>query len=165
MILPPQHARLAGRTNDWITPKWLIDRLGPFDLDTCACTPQPWRTAARQLTVRDDGLTRPWGRAFVWLNPPYGRQLIYWLRRMAEHNDGIALTFARTDTRAFHRHVWPVARTMVFLKGRLTFWRPDGCLAANGHNSGGPSVLIGYGGPAGERLRGCGDLGAVVRLT
>lgn len=36
-----------GKTNDWITPKWLIDALGPFDLDPCASTRQPWPCAKR----------------------------------------------------------------------------------------------------------------------
>lgn len=31
-------------TDDWISPRWLLDRLGEFDLDPCACDPQPWPT-------------------------------------------------------------------------------------------------------------------------
>ena len=33
IIAPPPHNRTSESTDDWITPKWLIDRLGPFDLD------------------------------------------------------------------------------------------------------------------------------------
>ncbi len=154
------HTRRAGLTTDsWITPRWLIDRLGPFDLDPCACDPQPWPCAVEQWT--ENGLMRPW-HGLVWLNPPYGLQLGAWLNRLALHGDGIALVFARTDTRAFHDHVWPFSPALLFLRGRLTFHRPNGDPAPEGHNSGGPSVLIGYGSTATARLRACKDLGAIV---
>lgn len=58
-----------GATDDWITPKAIIDKLGPFDLDPCQCEPQPWSCAAKSYNFRDNGLTSHWeGR--VWLNPP-----------------------------------------------------------------------------------------------
>lgn len=115
------------------------------------------------VTERENGLLTPW-RDFVWMNPPYGRELGVWLNRLALHDNGIALVFARTDTQAFHAHVWPFAATLLFLCGRLTFHRPNGDSAPLGHNSGGPSVLIGYGLEAKQRLNQCADLGAVVNL-
>lgn len=162
-IAPPSNTRRDGVTTDsWITPKWLLDRLGGFDLDPCACDPQPWPTATRMVTEDEDGLLLwPWS-GMVWLNPPYGRQLGMWLERLAMHNNGIALTFARTETRAFHDHVWPAASCLLFLKGRLNFCTPDGLPSQLGHNSGGPSVLIGYGSEAFDRLRKMTDLGAFV---
>ena len=129
-----------GATDDWITPRFIIDALGPFDLDPCPCQSQPWPCAAK--SYRLDGLKRPWlGR--VWLNPPYGPRAEPFLKRMAKHGDGIALLFARTETKMFHEHVWGVANALLFLKGRLYFHRPDGTRAAG--NAGGPSVLIAYG--------------------
>ncbi len=113
------------------------------------------------VTERDNGLLCFW-HGFVWCNPPYGRSLGIWLERMALHNNGIALIFARTDTRAFFDHVWPVASALLFLRGRLTFCTPSGDLAPLGHNSGGPSVLIGYGSEARRRLNLCRDLGAIA---
>ena len=158
-IAPPAHTRGAHTTDSWITPTWLIDRLGPFDLDPCACDPQPWPCAAEQYT--ENGLMLPWNGT-VWMNPPYGRQLGPWLNRLALHGDGIALVFARTETRAFFNNVWPYAEALLFLKGRVTFCRPDGTPSPSGHNSGGPSVLIGYGPEAYDRLSECRDLGALV---
>lgn len=161
-IAPPSHTRREGVTTDsWITPRWILERVGPFDLDPCACDPQPWPTAARMVTESEDGLLLLWS-GFVWCNPPYGRSLGVWLERMAVHRNGIALVFARTDTRAFHDHVWPFADTLLFLRGRLTFCTPAGDPAPLGHNSGGPSVLIGYGPEASRRLKQCGDIGAIV---
>lgn len=164
-IAPPSHTRRKGATTDsWITPRWLIKRIGPFDLDPCACDPQPWPTAALMLTERENGLLAPWA-GHVYCNPPYGKQLGAWLNRMALHNDGLALVFARTDTKAFHRNVWPFAQSILFIEGRLTFCTPAGELAPMGHNSGGPSVLIACGKRASDRLEGCRDMGAFIRLT
>lgn len=160
-IAPPAHTRSKATTDSWITPKWIIDRLGPFDLDPAAASPQPWPTATRMVTEEENGLLLHWF-GFVWLNPPYGSQLGTWLNRLALHNNGIALTFARTDTRAFHAHVWPLASALLFIRGRITFHQPDGQSAPLGHNSGGPSVLIGYGPEARSRLENCKDMGAVV---
>ncbi len=162
-IAPPSHPRRDQTTDSWITPRSLIEKLGPFDLDPCACDPQPWPTASRMVTEKENGLLLTWS-GFVWCNPPYGRALGIWLERMALHQNGIALVFARTDTRAFHQHVWPHADAMLVIRGRLTFCRPDGTPAPNGHNSGGPSVLIGYGPRAVDRLAKVSSLGAFVSL-
>jgi len=162
-IAPPSHTRRPSTSDSWITPRWLLDRLGPFDLDPCSSDPQPWPTATRMLTRVDDGLLSPW-EGLVFMNCPYGRQLGKWLARLAAHpGGGIALVFARTETAAFRDHVWPFATSLLFLYGRLTFFLPDGTTSKAGHNSGGPSVLIAYGTEADARLAKCSDLGAFVR--
>lgn len=137
------HTRaVRGATDEWLTPPGLIESLGKFDLDPCAPIVRPWNMAANHFSLEDDGLSLPWtGR--VWLNPPYGRQTARWLRKLALHNDGIALTFARTETEAFQHWVWPAAAAVYFLTGRLHFYSLDGRRAKG--NAGGPSVLIAYG--------------------
>jgi DNA N-6-adenine-methyltransferase (Dam) len=161
-IAPPSHTRGAHTTDSWITPKWLIDRIGPFDLDPCQCDPQPWPCAATGYT--ENGLLLPW-HGLVWCNPPYGKAMKAWLNKLALHGNGIALVFARTETEAFFGHVWPYASALMFLQGRLTFAYPDGSLPRNGANSGGPSVLIGYGEEARRRLHANADLGAVIEIA
>jgi hypothetical protein len=162
-IAPPSHTRREGlTTDDWITPKWLVDRLGPFDLDPCACIPQPWPCATRQYTIEDNGLMLPW-EGMVWCNPPYGRSTAAWLDRLSLHGNGVALVFARTETSCFFGSVWPRASALLFLRGRLTFHYPLGNAPKAGHNSGGPSVLIAYGSAAAERLRANADLGALTK--
>lgn len=152
----------AGASDDWLTPPEIVRALGPFDLDPCAMEAQPWPTAARHYTWRDGGLTQPWaGR--VWCNPPYGPNTAKWLAKLARHGDGIALVFARTETRWFFEHVWEFADGILFVKGRLTFYRSDGTPSKAGHNSGGPSVLIAYGGGNVDRLAESGIGGALVR--
>lgn len=136
------HESTAAKTTTWLTPPSILKALGPFDLDPCTPPKMPWRTAEMRYTEEDDGLSQPWfGR--VWLNPPYGRQIDEWMRRMATHGNGIALTFARTETAMWHQYVWPVAESILFLRGRLTFHYLDGKRAKA--NSGAPSALIAYG--------------------
>lgn len=96
------------------------------------------------------------------MNPPYGKMTGDWLKKLATHNHGIALVFARTETKMFFEHVWPCASALLFMRGRLTFCYPDGTGSEAGHNSGGPSVLIGYGQEAAKRLVKAKDLGAIL---
>ena len=147
----------------WLTPPEILAALGRFDLDPCAPADRPWDMAARHLTRKDQGLFQPWaGR--VWLNPPYGREAVKWLRRLSQHGRGTALTFARTETEWFWQTIWrsDTATGVMFLQGRLTFHHEDGQRAAA--NSGAPSVLVAYGADDAERLAGSGLPGAYVSL-
>ena len=155
----PYEARPTAATHVWLTPPEIIAALGPFDLDPCAAPlPRPWPTATRHITLPEDGLRSEWnGR--VWCNPPFGTQTGQWLARMAEHGNGIALAFARTDTAMFHRHVFGRADAVMFLAKRPHFYRPDGVRAAG--NSGGPICLIAYGEANAQTLRASGLAGAV----
>jgi len=148
-------------THDWLTPPELLAALGEFDLDPCASQYQPWRTAREQFTIEQDGLARTW-RGRVWCNPPYGPHAEKFLRRMAEHGDGIALIFARTETRAFQEWCWRHADAMLFLAGRLRFRLPGGGTAGP---AGAPSVLVAYGKQNVVALERCGLSGYVVRLS
>lgn len=129
---------------DWLSPPEWIERLGPFDLDPCCPTRMPWRTARRMVTRREDGLACQW-KGRVWCNPPYGRPPVIepWMQRMAEHGNGIALSFARTETHMWFEYVWPVATAILFVRGRPYFYRRSGRRAVG--NSGGPVSLIAYG--------------------
>lgn len=142
-----------GRTNDWITPKYIIDSLGPFDLDPCESLTQPWPCARRGYTIRDNGLVQRWrGRDRAWVNPPYGADAWPFIEKLAEHGNGIGLLFGRTETAMFQQ-IWEEADGLLFLLGRLTFYKPNGQKA--GGNSGGPSVLIAFGEQNVEALRNC----------
>src|SRR5262249_5924081 len=78
------HAGNSSTSENWETPKELLDRLysvfGAFDLDPCSpCSNN--RTApvkARAYyTEADDGLSLPWFGT-VYMNPPYGRSIHNW---------------------------------------------------------------------------------------
>lgn len=153
------HESAAMKSDVWLTPPEIVAALGPFDLDPCSPIYRPWDTAAKHYTVLDDGLARGW-EGFVWLNPPYGKRTGIWLERLAKHGNGIALVFARTETRMFFDHVWPHATGLLFIESRLHFHRPDGSRAPA--NAGAPSVLIAYGTDAAQRLKASGLSGAFV---
>ncbi len=155
------HRGFQGETDTWLTPPEIIAACGPFDLDPCTPDVMPWKTATERYTVQDDGLTARWAGA-VWLNPPYGPETGKWLERLANHGDGIALVFARTETDMFFRYGWERADAMLFLRGRLHFHRPDGTRAKA--NAGAPSVLIAYGAECAEKLKTCGLDGQFIRL-
>lgn len=137
-------------TSEWLTPPEILKDLGPFDLDPCAPIARPWDTATRHFTINDNGLVMEWA-GLVWLNPPYGSETGKWLKKLAQHGNGIALIFARTETRMFFQHVWPKASAVYFIEGRLFFHCVNGGRSTN--NAGAPSVLIAYGPTAVERLR------------
>jgi hypothetical protein len=107
---------------EWYTPPGIFQALGlVFDLDPCAPPGGlPWIPAKRSYSLLDDGLAQPW-RGRVWLNPPYGSRTPLWLQRLAEHGDGIALVFTRTDTGWFHRWVAPRADAVCFIRRQIKF--------------------------------------------
>lgn len=99
----------------------VVECFGAIDLDPCSNDGAPNVPAARHYTRADDGLAQPWyGRVFM--NPPYGREIGLWVRKLLNEQDvtaAIALVPARTDTEWFDN----LTREAVvcFVTGRLTF--------------------------------------------
>ena len=113
--------RSKHKSAEWYTPAWVFDELDTlFDLDPSS--PHDMESAVpatTKYTVFDDGLSKLWsGR--VWLNPPYGKETPYWMSRMIEHNNGIALVFSRTDA-AWCQEAMEAATAMLFIRGRIDF--------------------------------------------
>ena len=99
-----KHTSPVSVKDEWLTPPWLLEKLGPFDLDPCAPVARPWDTAKRHYTIEDNGLLLPWeGR--VWLNPPYDKTIGDFITRLRLHGNGLALIYARTDTELWQREV------------------------------------------------------------
>ena len=147
--------------DEWLTPPHIMAALGEFDLDPCAPINRPWATADKHYTVEDDGLNQVWeGRVFC--NPPYGRETQKWLNKCAEHNNCIALVFARTETRMFFDSIWSKATAIFFIKGRLSFHSVDG---KKGGTAGAPSVLVAYGKENAEYLKNIKIAGCYVDLS
>ena len=128
----------------WLTPKWLIDALGDFDLDPCVPDGgMPWKTAAQMVSKSMDGLKADWDGKRIWLNPPYGREAEPFFRKMIHRKSGggIALVFARTDTRLWQDMIFPNATAILFLRRRLRFCKHDG---TPGETATAPSALIAF---------------------
>lgn len=118
----------SSKTDEWETPKDLFEKLNrifSFELDVAANEHN--KKCDRFFSKEDDGLKQSWGGCKVWCNPPYGRQIAYWVKKSAEEIEKdcplvVMLLPARTETRWYHDYIAnnPHAIT-VFLKGRLRF--------------------------------------------
>lgn len=152
----------ANPSDEWYTPKEVIDSLGQFDLDPCAPIVPLWRTATVMYNKNDDGLVQEWsGR--VWLNPPYSRPLIeLFVRKLATHGNGIALLFNRCDSKLFQDVVFEEAKAIKFLKNRIRFYRPDG---RQGNSPGCGSVLVAFGNENARLLQSCNLPGKYVQIN
>lgn len=141
-----QTAEKGGKsaTNEWYTPPEIIRSLGLFDLDpsTSETALLINNSAKKYYTKEDNGLIQKWyGR--VWLNPPYEKVLIVaFMKKLAEHGNGIALVYNRFDSAWFQNYVLDVADSIFFFRKRIHFIRPDG---TKGDRPGAGSCLIAYG--------------------
>ena len=104
-----------GKTDVWLTPLEIINDLGEFDLDPCG--------EADHLTAKtiysSNGLEKEWfGK--VWLNPPYS-EVEKWLKKLAEHGNGIALVFARMETK-WAQTIIPQCSSVFFAKRQDLFF-------------------------------------------
>lgn len=149
-------------TVHWLTPPHILAALGDFDLDPCAAPePRPWSTAKIMWSPPKDGLEPGWfGR--VWLNPPYGNTAIFtqFMAKMAQHQSGIALVFARTDAKWFYEITYPACKAILFLAPRLSFFQPNGIVYPN--KAGAPSMLVAYSNEDAEVLKKCGLKGCLL---
>ena len=154
------HQRTIGKSQNHITPKFIIDALGgseSFNLDPCAADPRPWDCARVDWTTH--GLERDWFGS-VYLNPPFDRYEVGdWIAKLATHGNGICLLHARTEAEWFEP-IWARAAVILFLADRIKFCRPDGTEQPT--NSGAPAILAAFGDEAASRLYRCGIAGALV---
>ncbi len=113
----------------WETPQGLFGELNAiydFTLDPCA-TPANAK-CKKFYTIEDDGLSKDWNGERVFVNPPFGFQLKYWIKKASEIQDGLVVCLlpARTDTRYFHDYIYDKETGLwkaevQLLKGRLKF--------------------------------------------
>jgi hypothetical protein len=128
-------------TVEWLTPPELVIKLCKFDLDPCTPVKPPFVHAKINFNLNDNGLSKEWfGR--VYMNPPYGKGMEIWMEKLKIHGNGIALIFARTETKLFFNHIWNDAHAILFVKGRIKFYNVDG---EQKGTPGAPSVFIAYG--------------------
>jgi ParB family chromosome partitioning protein len=122
--------------HEWFTPIVYIEAarlaLGAIDLDPAShAYAQAYVRAEAFHTVEDDGLAQEWhGR--VWLNPPYGREVIgLFVNKLIEElgngrtTAAIMLTHNYTDTEWFHAAA-RYATALCFTLGRVKFVDSNG---------------------------------------
>lgn len=118
-------ARTREEPDTWLTPQWILSQLGNFDLDPCAATQNPtWTGTMNHFTEEEDGLAQAWdGRVFM--NPPFSKTT-NWIRKHADHGNGISLVPATVESIVWREVVWKKAKAIFLLHGRTRFCRPDG---------------------------------------
>ena len=116
----------SSKTNEWSTPQDFFDELDKefnFTLDPCATSENAKCTKC--FTVEDDGLKQDWSKDTVFMNPPYGREIKYWVQKAYEESlkgaTVVCLIPARTDTAYWHNYIFGKADDIRFIKGRLKF--------------------------------------------
>lgn len=116
----------SSKSNEWSTPQYLFDKLDrefSFTLDPCDTDGNA--KCDKYFTVDDDGLIQDWSNDIVFMNPPYGREIKYWVQKAYEESlkgaTVICLIPAITDTIYWHDYIFGKASDIRFLKGRLKF--------------------------------------------
>ena len=116
----------SSKTNEWSTPQDFFDELDKefnFTLDPCATSENA--KCNKYFTVEDDGLKQDWSNDVVFMNPPYGREIKYWVQKAYEESlkgaTVVCLIPARTDTTYWHDYIFGKADDIRFIKGRLKF--------------------------------------------
>lgn len=113
----------SSKTDMWATPVAFFEyynNIFRFNLDVCASA----ENAKCEIfyTEEDDGLTQEW-EGNCWMNPPYGREIIHWMRKAYESSLGgatvVCLVPARTDTKWWHEYA--MKGEIDFIRGRLKF--------------------------------------------
>jgi len=111
--------------NDHRTPREFFNQLNSefqFTLDVCADSSNA--KVRRFLSESDDGLRKPWTNEVCWMNPPYGREIVKWIRKawhesLLNKATVVCLVPARTDTKWFWDYC--VRGEIRFIQGRLRF--------------------------------------------
>lgn len=134
----------SSKSDEWSTPQDTFDALHAefgFEVDLAATAENA--KVADYFDMEADALSMSWSRAFPreyppfrgvgFCNPPYSRGLQgkFIAKAAAERRNGfttVMLIPARTDTKAFHEHIWDREHhrprqgiEVRFLKGRLKF--------------------------------------------
>lgn len=109
--------------DNYATPPNLYEELNKrfnFDFDPC-----PYNEGE----IKVNGLDIDWGKS-NFVNPPYSRKLKELfvkkaIEEMKKGNKSVFLIPVSTSTELFHKYIYPNAKEIEFLKGRIKFGKLD----------------------------------------
>ncbi|USZ59950.1 phage N-6-adenine-methyltransferase [Lactiplantibacillus plantarum] len=140
-------ALFTSNKEDWETPQDFYDRLNAkyhFEWDLAASDDNA--KCSCYFTRDDNSLEQDWEKLSgnLFLNPPYGRELKLWVKKVAttglkDKQTLVMLIPSRTDTSYWHDYIFNHAE-IKFLRGRLKF-EVDGI---SGDSAPFPSALVIY---------------------
>lgn len=108
---------------EWDTPQEVFDALNAefdFQLDVCA---KAGHGKAKSFDQNQNGILQKWAPNRCFMNPPYGPDIVMWMRKAWEESCKGALVVclvpARTDTAWWHDYA--MLGEIRFIRGRLKF--------------------------------------------
>ena len=121
-----QKAMVSSKSNEWSTPQVLFDELNAefhFTLDPCATIDNA--KCPRFFTQKENGLKQSWANEVIFMNPPYGGNTGRWIEKAwYESQNGatiVCLLVSSTDRSYWHDYIFPYAKEIWFIRGRLKF--------------------------------------------
>lgn len=148
-------------SDEWFTPKYIADWLGPIAFDPCA---NPKSKVVAEicgfLSERYNGLVADWAlliigaKGIVFVNPPYS-DCSSWLDKCAEEARNhpemciVALVPAYSGDAYWHRNVWGCADWVAYHRGRVRFDTENGPAKDAASFT---SALVGWNDPDGQHL-------------
>jgi site-specific DNA-methyltransferase (adenine-specific) len=116
--------RFQANSIEWETPKDFFKPINDefeFTLDVCATKDNT--KASKFFSKEDNGLSKSWSGNICWMNPPYGKDLVLWLKKAKAESENctvVSLIPARTNTKWWHEIVLK-ASEIRFVLGRPKF--------------------------------------------
>ncbi len=108
---------------EWATPQYIFDQLNEeFDFTLDPCSSAGNHKCAKYFTIETDGLKQNWDGERVFMNPPFGRNIGEWVKKLSESicPVAVALIPAKTDTKWFHKYVLEKAEIRC-IQGRVKY--------------------------------------------
>jgi phage N-6-adenine-methyltransferase len=120
--------KFESATVEWPTPQELFDELNAeFGFTTDVAATNDNAKCAHYYTQEQDGLKQDW-RGVCWMNPPYGRAMVEWLKKAIREtwNETITVCLipARTNTAWWHDLCQKYGEVR-FVRGRPKFGGAD----------------------------------------
>jgi len=117
------NVHFSSQTDMWATPQEFFDKYNKqYEFQTDVCAIEENAKCNVWYSPEVDGLSQDW-HGVCWMNPPYGRGIIKWVRKAYESSlqgaTVVCLLPARTDTAWWHDYC--MKGQIEFIRGRLKF--------------------------------------------
>lgn len=118
----------SSKNNNWETPQGLFNKLnGEFNFVWDLAANKSNAKCEHYFSLLDNALDHDWSnlKGNLFLNPPYGRDIKYWVMKAAKtkldkDQKLVLLIPARTDTSYWHDYIFNQAEIR-FIRGRIKF--------------------------------------------
>ncbi len=122
-----EQALFSSEKMDWETPQELFEALNrEFDFTIDLAASPSNAKCSRFYTAKENALEKNWEGETAFLNPPYGRDCWKWIQKAYSESQKpntviVLLIAARTSNKEWHEYIFPKAKEIRFIRGRLKF--------------------------------------------